>query len=168
MSYSYDLPFGKSGHGVAGKLLGGWTISGITRFTTGFPVTLTESDDASLCGCSGADLPKYDGTPIHFFNPRNPDHLFFDPTPFSANDPGTIGNVKRRFFHGPGLNNWDLAFHKATRITERVALEFRGELFNAFNHAQFKNPDGDVNGNIGLVTDVQDPRIGQLALKLSF
>ncbi|HZS98969.1 MAG TPA: carboxypeptidase regulatory-like domain-containing protein [Terriglobales bacterium] len=168
VSYSYDLPFGKSGHGVAGKLLGGWTISGITRFTTGFPVTLTESDDASLCGCSGADLPKYDGTPIHFMNPRNSEHLFFDPTPFSANDPGTIGNVKRRFFHGPGLNNWDLAFHKATHITERVALEFRGELFNAFNHAQFKNPDGDVNGNIGLVTDVQDPRIGQLALKLSF
>jgi hypothetical protein len=76
--------------------------------------------------------------------------------------------VKRRFFHGPGINNWDFAFHKNTRITERVLLEFRGELFNAFNHAQFTNPDGDVAGNIGLVTNARDPRIGQLALKLSF
>jgi carboxypeptidase family protein len=173
VSYSYDLPFAKSAHGVKGKLLGGWTISGITRFTTGFPITLSESDDASLCGCSGADLPTYDGTPIHFINPRQIDpvtqnHFFFDPAPFSANDPGTIGNVKRRFFHGPGFNNWDLAFHKNTHITERVALEFRGELFNAFNHAQFTNPDGDVNGNLGQVTNARDPRIGQLALKLSF
>ena len=172
VSYSYDLPFAKSDHGVKGKLLGGWTISGITRFTTGFPVTLSESDDASLCGCSGADVPSYDGTSIHFLDPRNvvPNvgNLFFDPSPFSSNAPGTIGNVKRRFFHGPGINNWDLAFHKNTRITERVALEFRGELFNAFNHAQFENPDGDVAGNMGLVTGARDPRIGQLALKLSF
>jgi TonB dependent receptor len=176
VSYSYDLPFVKSDHGVKGKLLGGWTISGITRFTTGFPITLSESDDQSLCGCEGADVPKYDGSPIHFLDPRritqiDPDRIgnyFFDPTPFSSSDLGTIGNVKRRFFHGPGFNNWDLAFHKNTRISERVALEFRGELFNAFNHAQFKNPDGDVAGNMGLVTSVRDPRIGQLALKLSF
>jgi len=174
VSYSYDLPFGKSAHGVQGKLLGGWTISGITRFTTGFPITLSESDDASLCGCSGADVPTYDGSPIHFLNPRhivdpvNQTHYFFDPAPFSSNLPGNVGNVKRRFFHGPGINNWDFAFHKNTRITERVMLEFRGELFNAFNHAQFTNPDGDVAGNIGLVTNARDPRIGQLALKLSF
>jgi len=173
VSYSYDLPFAKSAQGVKGKLLGGWTISGITRFTTGFPISLSESDDASLCGCSGADVPSYDGAPIHFIDPRHIDpvtegHYFFDPSPFSSNAPGTIGNVKRRFFHGPGFNNWDLAFHKNTRITERVALEFRAELFNAFNHAQFTNPDGDVNGNIGQVTGARDGRIGQLALKLSF
>jgi len=168
LSYSYDLPFGKSGRGVKNKLIGGWTISGITRFTTGFPITLSESDDASLCGCSGADVPSYNGAPIHILNPRNPDHLFFDPSPFSANAPGTIGNVKRRFFHGPGFNQWDLAFHKSTKMSERVLLEFRGELFNAFNHAQFENPDGDVNGNIGLVTSAREGRIGQLGLKLSF
>ncbi len=77
VSYSYDLPFAKSARGVKGKLLGGWTISGITRFTTGFPITLSESDDDSLCGCSGADVPKYDGTPIHFLDPRNHE---IDPT----------------------------------------------------------------------------------------
>jgi hypothetical protein len=191
VSYEYDLPFAKSGHGVAGKLLGGWTISGITRFTTGFPITLSESDDASLCGCSGADVPNYTGGPIHFLDPRKPGNMFFDVTRDGNNNPvapfypqfcvldngqgncdvpvyGVTGHVKRRFFHGPGLNNWDLAFHKNTSITERVALEFRAELFNAFNHAQFQNPDGDVAGSIGQVTSAREPRIGQLALKLSF
>src|SRR5207249_4973262 len=117
VSYSYDLPFARAAHGVQGKLLSGWTISGITRFNTGFPVTLTEDDDNSLCGCSGADVPNYNGQPIHFLDPRKPGNLFFDPSPFSPEALGSVGNAKRRFFHGPGINNWDLAFHKNTRIS---------------------------------------------------
>ncbi len=167
-SYSYDLPFTKSIHGVQGKLLSGWTIAGITRFTTGFPITLSEGDDASLCGCSGADTPNYNGQPIHYLNPRAPGNLYFDPSPFSPETPGTTGNAKRRFFHGPGINNWDLALHKNTSITDRTALEFRAEFFNVFNHAQFTNPDGAIDGNIGLVGGARDGRIGQMALKLSF
>jgi hypothetical protein len=58
VSYGSDLPFTKSSGGVRGKSLSGWTISGITRFATGFPITVTESDDQSLCGCSGADVPN--------------------------------------------------------------------------------------------------------------
>ena len=71
ISYGYELPFARSAHGVKGKLLAGWTISGITRFATGFPITLTESDDASLCGCNGVDVPNYNGQPIHFLDPRD-------------------------------------------------------------------------------------------------
>ena len=171
VSYSYDLPFARAAHGVQGKLLSGWTISGITRFNTGFPVTLTEDDDNSLCGCSGADVPNYNGQPIHFLDPRKSGNLFFDPSPFSPEALGTVGNAKRRFFHGPGINNWDLAFHKNTRIGERMALEFRAEFFNLFNHAQFMNPGsvvGEVNGSLGQVTSARDGRIGQMALKLSF
>jgi hypothetical protein len=172
ISYSYDLPFYRSGHGAAGKLLGGWNISGVTRFTTGFPITLTENDDNSLCGCSGADVPNYDGQSIHFLDPRKPGHLFFDPSPFSPEALGSVGNAKRRFFHGPGINNWDLALHKNTAIGERTNLEFRAEFFNVFNHAQFMVP-GSVTGEItdgsfGQVTSAREPRIGQLALKLSF
>jgi len=172
VSYSYDLPFARSAHGIQGKLFSGWTISGITRFNTGFPVTLTEDNDKSLCGCSGADVPNYDGQPIHFLDPRNPEHLFFDPSPFSQEVLGSVGNAKRRFFHGPGINNWDLGFHKNTRIGERTALEFRAEFFNIFNHAQFMKSGsvvGEVDGNnLGRVTAARDGRIGQVALKLSF
>ena len=96
-------------------------------------------------------------------------HQLFDPTPFSPETIGILGNSNRRFFHGPGFNNWDLALHKNTRIGERMALEFRAELFNVFNHAQFTNPRGDINGSdFGQITNARDPRIGQMALKLSF
>jgi len=169
ISYGYELPFARAAHGVKGKLLAGWTISGITRFATGFPVTLSESDDASLCGCNGADVPNYNGQSIHFLNPRNTGNQLFDPAPFSPETIGIAGTSNRRFFHGPGLNNWDLALHKNTRIGERMAMEFRAELFNVFNHAQFTNPSGDINGsNFGQITNARDPRIGQMALKLSF
>lgn len=167
MSYSYDLPFTKSTHGVQGKLLSGWTVTGITRFTTGFPVTLGESDDASLCGCGGADVPNYNGQPIHFLDIRKTGQ-WFDTSPFSPEDTGVFGNSNRRFFHGPGINNWDFSLHKSTPITEKTNLEFRAEFFNVFNHAQFSGVSGDILGSFGTVTGARAPRIGQVALKLSF
>jgi hypothetical protein len=171
ISYGYEFPFFRKEQGATGKLLGGWSVSGITRFNTGFPVTLTEDDDNSLCGCSGADLPNYNGQPIHFLDPRKPGNLFFDPSPFSPEDLGVVGNAKRRFFHGPGINNWDLSVRKNTLIGERMALEFRAEFFNIFNHAQFMGAGfvtGEINGSLGQVTSVRDGRIGQMSLKLSF
>ena len=57
---------------------------------------------------------------------------------------------------------------KSTKITESKAFEIRAEFFNVFNHAQFKNPDGDLNGQMGVVTDARDPRIGQLSAKFYF
>jgi Carboxypeptidase regulatory-like domain/TonB dependent receptor len=169
LSYGYDLPFFKTAHGFKGKLLGGWNVSGITRFATGFPVTLNESDDASLCGCSGADVPNYNGQGIHYLDLRAPAHQLFDTSVFSPEVIGSMGTSNRRFFHGPGFNNWDFAVHKNTMIGERMSLEFRAELFNIFNHAQFENPGGDVvSSNFGQVTKARDPRIGQLALKFNF
>jgi hypothetical protein len=167
-SYSYDFPFAKSASGAKGKVLSGWTITGITRFTTGFPVTIGETnDDNSLCGCSGADVPNYNGQPIHILNPRSGN--YFDTSPFSAEALGTTGNSDRRFFHGPGINNWDFSLHKTTHITERQILEFRAEFFNIFNHAQFYNVQGNFNANnFGQATQARDPRIGQVALKYSF
>ncbi|MGE5733622.1 MAG: TonB-dependent receptor, partial [Acidobacteriota bacterium] len=168
VSYSYDFPLFRSGNGFTGKLLSGWTLSGITRFATGFPVTLSEGDDNSLCGCDGVDTPNYNGQPIHFLDPRGEGNLFFDPSPFSPETLGSIGNTKRRFFHGPGFNQWDFALHKNTRVTERMLLEFRAEFFNAVNHAQFADVDGAIDGNMGHVQRALDGRIGQMALKLSF
>jgi hypothetical protein len=131
-------------------------------------VTLTESDDASLCGCGGVDVPNYNGQPIQFFDPRKTGGLYFSPSPFSPEVTGVPGNSSRRFFHGPGINNWDMALHKTTAITERVHLEFRAEFFNLFNHAQFTNPNGDVLGSLGVVGDTRAARVGQGGLKLSF
>ena len=178
VSYSYDLPFAhglSSRSGAAYRLLSGWQLVGVTRFTTGLPILLQETDDRSLCGCDGQglhslDLPNYNGQPIHRSDPRSsPSHQYFDTSIFSAMVLGVPGDAKRSFFHGPGINNWDMALHKGTRITERFLLEFRAEWFNIFNHAQFGTPVGNfVASNFGQVTTARDPRIGQVALKLQF
>ena len=87
----------------------------------------------------------------------------------SPNVIGVLGTSNRRFFTGPGWNNWDMALVKDLRLTESMSLQFRGEFFNAFNHAQF----GGVNGNFlssqfGFVNSANAPRIGQIAAKLTF
>jgi hypothetical protein len=91
-------------------------------------------------------------------------------TPFFPEATGEIGNASRRFFHGPGFNNWDFALHKSTKIGEGMNLEFRAEFFNLFNHTQFENPDGSIDSGtgFGVISSARAPRIGQVALKLSF
>jgi len=180
-SYSYDLPFQKlisPTTGAAHKFLDGWTVTGITRFTTGLPVTLNETDDYSLVGSAplgvggdaGVDRPNYNDQPLTFSNPRrSSDHEYFSTSQFSTEVLGVAGNANRRFFHGPGLNNWDMSLHKTTRVTERISTEFRAEFFDVFNHAQFVVPVGDIASPLfGQVTAARSPRIGQLALKLYF
>jgi hypothetical protein len=118
-------------------------------------------------------------------NPRNnTNHYFFTTSSFAPDVLGQEGNANRRFFHGPGINNWDFAVLKNTQLTERLNLQFRAELFNIFNHAEFITPSGLVSyscstatntstcsqtaGNFGQITSAAAPRIGQLSLKLNF
>ncbi len=173
VSYNYNLPLDKLG---ANRLTKGWAVSGITRFSTGLPVIIYEFDNNSLLGTTfsgpitlGLDVPNYAGGPVHILNPRSQGQLFFDKTAFTTEVVGQLGNSRRRFFHGPGVNNWDMALLKDTRLTERLNLQFRAEFFNVFNHAQFNFVQGNVNaGNFGQATSVAPPRIGQLSLKLNF
>ena len=83
---------------------------------------------------------------------------------------GGVGTADRRFFHGPGINNWDLGLHKTTKITEGTSLEIRAEFFDAFNHAQFSTVQSDFanSAEFGDVTSARSPRIGQVALKFNF
>ena len=172
VSYNYRLPIDKLGGPK--RLTRGWALSGITRFATGIPVYIYENDDRSLLGTQftgpivlGIDTPNQVG-PLHTSDPRK--GPFFDPSAFAPENLGQLGDARRRFFHGPGINNWDIALLKDTQFTERMNLQFRVEFFNIFNHAQF----GGVNGNIsagngfGVATSVAQPRIGQLSLKLNF
>jgi hypothetical protein len=177
VSYVYDLPFHKltnSPRGAVTKFLEGWSVAGITRFTTGLPVGLTQSGDNSLVGTSpgynGVDAPDWDGQALTFSNPRSSvAHQWFSTSQFSSQVLGDVGTASRRFFHGPGLNNWDLSLLKSTRLKESKSLEFRLEFFNMFNHTQFSNPVGEfTSASFGQVTSARAPRIGQAALKLYF
>jgi hypothetical protein len=89
---------------------------------------------------------------------------------FSLEPLGQLGNARRCFFHGPGINNWDISLSKDTKVTETTAVQFRTEFFNAFNHMQFGLPDGNINDetSFGQVHSAAAPRIIQLGLKLLF
>jgi hypothetical protein len=169
VSYVYTLPFERwVGH--PSRLWSDWSISGVTRLTSGFPITLAESDDRSLIGTFNVDRPQYNGGDLTTNNPR--ETLNWIDTPkrtFSVEPLGQVGNAPRRLFHGPGINNTDLALMKAVNLTGRSSLQFRAELFNAFNHAQFLNPSGNINSSAFMVIRAaRDPRIGQLAVKFLF
>ena len=189
VSYDYQMPFDR--WGGPSRLVKGWRLSGITRFSTGLPVTLVETDDLSLLGTGGAgaislpiDMPNFAGGAVRVGDARSAATPYFNTSLFSPEAtqaaPGTLGNARRRFFSGPGLNNWDMALLKDTLIKEGMNLEFRAELFNAFNHAQFNLPDGNITDSqtvspdtgrlqgFGTITSAKDPRIMQLSLKLLF
>jgi Carboxypeptidase regulatory-like domain/TonB dependent receptor len=171
VSFVYSIPTPRfASSGVGKTFLDGWAVTGITRTTTGIPVTLTQSGDRSLCNCLGADYPNYNGGKIKIYNPRDTaSHQFFSTDAFSDEELGVPGDAKRRFFHGPGIVTTDAAVLKDIPLPERFTLEFRAEFFNLFNHAVFATPGGDYNSStFGRVTSVGPGRIGQMALKLRF
>jgi hypothetical protein len=169
-SYDWKLPLRK---------LKGWSLSGVTRFTTGLPVTLFNNNDTSLLGTipnginnDGVDTPDY--TPGNLAvntNPRN-GRPAFNTSLFSMPSLGQIGTAARRFFYGPGMVNFDMALHKTVQLAESRSIELRMEAFNVFNHAQFFGAaavDGNISSaSFGQVVSAQAPREIQLAARFRF
>ena len=179
-SYNYELPLEKLLRS-SNRLSHGWTVSGVTRYATGLPVTFQSFGDNALVQVQNngvnsvsIDLPNYNpslGTLNINRNPRN-NPLAFNTALFTPNALGTFGNSSRRFFYGPGIDNYDMALRKITTLTESASLELRLETFNTFNHAQFdgaNSVDGNINDStFGQILKSQPGRVSQLALKLSF
>jgi hypothetical protein len=179
-SFQLDLPFERL-FGGSNRLTDGWSIAGTARFATGLPVTLLDDSDNSLLGTLGngvnnylLDTPEYHGAPLDInTNPRNGRPEFNNtPAAFTTETLGQLGNVPRRFFYGPGIDNFDLTLEKLLRVTESKSFEFRLEAFNALNHAQFYGAaaiDGEVNDpHFGEVVSAASPRLVQLAAKFMF
>ncbi|MFB3921966.1 MAG: carboxypeptidase regulatory-like domain-containing protein [Terriglobia bacterium] len=191
-SYTYELPFDRLFR-ANNRLTRGWKVAGVTTFTTGAPVSIYQTNDYSLRG-NGRNSPQQSytdepmflgGGPIYINKDPRKQYIdpntgalvnpYFNPELFAAEPFGGQGNANRRFFHGPGVNNWNLAIMKDTRIRENVRLEFRAEFFNAFNHAQFYG-NNNVVGNFnagpsafgGVFSAGNASRIGQLGGKLYF
>lgn len=170
----WDLLFKKQN-----SLTRGWKISGLAQFTSGVPIQISEPDDRSLTGNSGlafagtTDEPNLDRTSGSLYGTRDPraNKPYLNTSLFSQEPLGGQGNSPRRMLHGPGMDNWNLAMLKDVKLRKEIGLEIRAEFFNVFNHAQFQGLS--VNGNFnssgfGMVTSASDPRIGQMAAKLTF
>lgn len=166
-SYTYAIPLNRAFSALPKRLTQGWTINGITRFASGFPIGISQSGDRSLTGGSGVDRPNYIGGLMITSDVRNtPNHTYFNKSAFTTEVLGGQGTASPRFFHGPGQENFDLGLDKNTKVTERFSVLIRAEFFNAFNHAQFNNPNGNfASGNFGRVTSAGPGRIGQVSAK---
>jgi hypothetical protein len=173
VSYNWAIPFDRAFGSLPKRLTQGWTLNGITRFATGFPIYIHQgSGDYSLTGSANTDRPDLVG-PVHTQDAHDPGpngpNTYFLPDAFTSGPLGQFGTANRQFFHGPGFANTDLGLEKNTRITESMSIQIRAEFFNIFNHTQFKNPEGNFSSsNFGVVTSARDPRIGQLSAKFNW
>ena len=175
----YDLPFGKARRfgsslpGAVNALIGDWTVSAITTFSTGVPIFVTSPSQTSSIYVSQRPNRVCDGGDSSLSgNLRSNGFLYFDTSCFNTPSPGYFGTSGRTPLHGPGRNNWDIGIHKQfpLHFDEASALELRGEFFNAFNHAQFSNPNSNTGSgaNFGRISGTAAPRLVQVAMKLTW
>jgi hypothetical protein len=178
ISYIWELPVGKGKRyldtgGVTDALLGGWQISGITQFQSGFPFTVTSHDYSN----TGSNNPRPDRT--CFGNGPKTVNQWFDTSCFnttalqadlSAGNP-SFGDSGRNILSGPAYKNWDFAMLKHFSLSERMKLEFRFEMYNMWNYVNFSDNVGhNVNSpaTFGVLQAAGPPRDIQFGLKLSF
>jgi len=157
-----------------GKLVNDWAVSGITQFQSGFPIRLDTEDDNELIASIfflGTEAPQQIA-PFQKLNPKKNGGFWFNSSDFQ--DPLPLGTfnigTQRSICCGPGLEDWDFSVHKKIPITETRYFQFRGEIFNVFNHTNLYNPDGHFSDGptFGKITQAQDPRLVQFALKFYF
>ena len=174
-SLIWEMPFGRGqrfgGHlpGWVDLAVGGWTVTAITTFATGQPVQLTAPNQTGSPNINPLSNRVCDGRSDRLAgNIRNNGFVWFDPTCFAVPDVGYFGNSGPTVINGPGLNNWDVGVLKAFPLVESVKLQLRGELFNAWNHAQFAQPNGNAGAraNFGRISATGPPRLVQIAAKL--
>ena len=172
--YSYTLPFGRgkelasSVGPVMNKVVSGWTASGITTFSTGSPQPVYGRD------LTGVALSR--GYPDRICDPRknfNQTRLEWFNTSCFVNAPfGTWPNAPMGSVTFPGPNNWDLTLSKITTVrfpNEGARVEFRADLFNAFNHTQWAGPSVTNSSQVfGRITNTRPARIVQFGLKFTF
>jgi hypothetical protein len=162
----YELPFGTGKrwlsrtNAVVNGILGGWEVTALASFQTGFPITPQSGLDSANVGtgnwrpdriCNG-NLPSDQRTIARWFDTS----CFTNQSLIADNNNGIFlfGNSGRSILTGPGIQNFDFAMLKDFRITESTKLQFRAEAFNALNHANF--------GADGVITHVNDSRFGQV------
>lgn len=163
-NYLYELPFFRNHSGFAGKVLGGWQISGITQFQTGLPCSVAASVDYAGvgldsnfgCGVNG-QFWQVNGTPKivgtfgpngQWFSTTNPDG-----SPIFVQPPaGTFIHQRvRNIIYQPGFSNWNMGLFKQFPVNERVGFQFRAEAYNVWNHPNWCGSSGCSGGTtVGL------------------
>ena len=180
----YELPFGRGkalGHNinkVFDAVVGGWSVSPIVSFRTGFPMSIAPAGVADQSGTySRGERPDCNSIPTvmgetPIATPGVGGYQWFTNNGnFTTPAPGTFGSCPNQlgYLRTAHYTDVDLSLHKDFQITERFKLQFRTDFINAFNHVQLNAPyPWDLGPSLGQVTSAQPPRNIQLALKLYY
>jgi hypothetical protein len=184
VNYIYELPFFRTQTNFVGRVLGGWQVSGIATYNSGLPFTVVTSNfDPAGTGIINANPTA---RPILLCDPNdNAPHTatqWFNTACFQPNPANTantaalgfenvLGNTPRGVVEGPPTHRVDLTMAKNIRITESARLQLRAEVFNIFNHTNFRGFSSlNITGgaNFGRIGSVRDPRTMQFGAKITF
>jgi hypothetical protein len=172
VSYTYDLPIGP-GHalnpqGIAGKFANGWQIMGDVSVQSGLPLTVTQTTNNNSFAGFATQRPSCSGDP-NLPGSQRTVARFFDTSVFTATPQFQIGTCSRNPVRGPAYRNADFALSKLIPLREHLNMNFRAEVFNLTNLPLLGSPNLTAgNASFGSITSAGDPRVVQLALKLTF
>lgn len=155
---------------LVNAFVGGWNLTGILTMQSGPPFTVVSGVDNARSGTSN-QIGDIVGDPnLPSGRTRGEQILkWFNTGAFTTNALGTFGNAGRNTLTGPGYTSLDMGLHKSFPIVENVKVQFRFEAFNVLNNVNLNLPNSTVtSSNFGRITTAQDPRILQLALRLTF
>jgi hypothetical protein len=176
INHVYELPFGKGrqfvNQGVLAHIVGNWNISGIWTMYSGY--SFNPSNSTSVSNSIGAPTLAPTERPNRLRDGNLPNDQrtidrWFDPSAFAIPSQFTFGNSGRNVLEGPGYFNVDTGIHRNFQIREGWKLAYRWEMFNAFNRANFSNPNSTIgNATAGQISGTRAARVMQMALKLNF
>ena len=175
-SYEWTLPFWNHGRNWYQTALGGWQLGGIATLMSGTPFTVFDSNDVAAQGSApeitgfSAQRPDLVGNPNN--GPRKVG-AWINRAAYQQLDPvanaGQFGTEGRNVNIGPAYADWDFAALKNFNVTESKQFQFRAELFNFLNRANFRLPDSDISSpTFNHILATQDPRQVQFALKFLY
>lgn len=187
-SFIYNLPvghgkaFGTNWSGFTNQALGGWRLSGLLQFQSGYHFTpVTFEDPANSPTYQGVARPNLVGNPTDFSYGHSVQaalgcpvghqsvECFFNPAAFTLANPGQFGNLGRNTLVGPGLAKVDVGLFKEFPLGENRRVQFRTEFFNILNHPNFGIPDnGFESSTFSRLVSAADGRDIQFALKIMF
>ena len=177
VNYQWELPFGKGRRFLnqsraADWVIGGWIANGVTSLQSGSPISIGSRNNTTN-SFGGGQRPNSTGvSSVTPGSTKDRISNWINPAAFVDAPQFAFGNVGRFLPDnlGPGLQNWDISILKDFRFNERFRLQFRTEMFNAFNNVNFNNPAGTTLGQpgFGVITGTERARIMQFALKLYY
>jgi len=181
VSYVVPLPFGEGQrwahyNGVAGAVVSGWTINGITDFQKGFPMSFNQQSNNTLTGYGyGTIRPnKVAGCdPIITGSGKNRLNKWFNTACYTVAPDFSLGNEPRvdPKVRTDGTDNWDISLLKSTKVHDNINAQFRAEFFNIFNHPQFAAPQNSADDSVNfgtVIAQMNNPRLVQFSLRINF